>query len=321
MKSKISVVIPSYNSAAYLADAIDSALKQTLAPLEVIVVNDGSTDETAQILERYRGRICCITQENRGLAGARNRGIAAAQGDLIAFLDADDIWFPEKLEKQLQCLEEHPQAALVHSQPYYWDTGTGEKWTRSNHGRHEYVGLCYHRLFFKPGALAGSMIVRKECLAEVGVFDERIRGAGGEDYDLCLRIARHYEFAFVDEPLFLYRLHSSNLTKQRRTCLENELYVVRKALQADPDLRRALGRTAINERLFGLLFELGYHLHDAGRPAEARRYFLQALRHRPLSTRVWMLYLGNFLPSKWVRRLRGLKSSLAPIAWKEISQV
>jgi len=313
MKSQVSVVVPSYNSAAYLPDAIDSALNQTIAPLEVIVVDDGSTDETAQVLERYQGRIRAVFQENRGPAAARNRGIAEARGGLIAFLDADDVWLPEKLEKQLCCLEEHPQAALVHSQLYYWDTETGEKSTRRHHRRHEYAGRCYHRLFLKPSVLPSTMIVRQECLAEVGGFDERIRRASAEDYDLCLRIARQYEFAFVDEPLILYRRHASNSTKtQILANYEDNLFVVRKLLDDDPRLRRTLGRAVVNDRLFDLLFSIGYLHHEGGRPAEARPYFFQALRHRPSSAHAWLLGLAGLLPATWVRRLRRLKSSLAP---------
>jgi len=318
MRSNISVVIPSYNSAAYLADAIDSALNQTLAPLEVIVVNDGSTDETAQLLERYRGRINPISQENRGLSAARNRGIAAAQGDLIAFLDADDIWLPEKMEKQLGCLEEHPQAALVHSQLYYWDTQTGERTIQRHRGRHEYTGRCYHRLFFQNGVIPSTMIVRRECLAKVGGFDEEIRRPTCQDYDLCLRIARHYEFGFVDEPLILYRQHASSSTKRQvAENLADNVFVVRKVLRNDPGLWRTLGREAVNERLFGLSFDAGYHYHEAGRSSEGRRYFLEALRYRPFNSRVWLLYLANFLPSRWVWRLRELKSSLAYVARKD----
>jgi glycosyltransferase involved in cell wall biosynthesis len=317
MRPEISVVIPSYNSAAYLPDAIDSALNQTTDPLEVIVVNDGSTDETARILERYQGRVVSISQENRGLSAARNRGIAAARGDLIAFLDADDIWLPEKLEKQLACLGQYPQAALVHSQLYYWDAQTGEKSIERHRGRHEFSGRCYDRLFFRSGVIPSTMIVRSDCLAHVGGFDEEIRRPTSQDYDLCLRIARHYEFGFVDEPLILYRRHASNFTNQAMACLEDELFVVRKVARADPGLRRAVGRSAVDERLFSLLFDISYRHHDADRAAEARRYLLQALHHRPFHARVWSLYLANFLPYRWVRKLRQLKACLSFAAQKE----
>jgi glycosyltransferase involved in cell wall biosynthesis len=307
----ISVVIPSYNSAAYLPEAIDSVLGQTVPPLEVIVVNDGSTDETARILQQYEERIVSISQENRGLSAARNRGIAAASGDWIAFLDADDIWLPEKLEKQVRCLEKNTNAALVHSQLYYWDPNTGEKSVQRHRGRHEYVGRCYHRLFIQHGVIPSTMIVRKECLEQEGGFDENIRRPTCQDYDLCLRLARRHEFGFVDEPLILYRQHASSSTAtQALANHEDNLFVLRKVLADDPSLRRVLGKTAVNERIFGLLFDIGYRLHDSGKPAESRYYFLQALRYRPFSAWLWSLYLANLLPAAWTRALRNARRSL-----------
>jgi glycosyltransferase involved in cell wall biosynthesis len=307
MKPQISVVIPSYNSAAYLPDAIDSALNQTMPPLEVIVVNDGSTDETPQILDRYRGRIVSITQENRGLSGARNRGIMAASGDLIAFLDADDFWLPEKLEKQLACLAEHPRAGLVHTGAFWWNQDTGQRTPQRSDRR----GRCCKEFFFYNGVTVSTVLVKKECLAKVGCFDETIRRPTTQDYDLWFRIARYYELAYVDEPVVLYRVHASNASKQALSMMEDGLFVVRKALRADPGLEQELGRGVVNERLFTLLFDIGYYHHDAGRTAEARRYFREALQHRPLSAQSWLLYSANFLPPNWVRRLRRLRSSLA----------
>ena len=316
MAPAVSVIIPSYNSAAYLSDAIDSVLNQTVAPLEVIVVDDGSTDETAQILERHRGRIVAITQENRGLSGARNRGIAAARGELIAFLDADDIWLPGKLEKQVACLAEHPTAGMVHSELFWWDEQTGERHRRDCR-RHEFAGSCYKEFFLRAGIIPSTAIVRRECLEKVGDFDEAIRRPTTQDYDLSLRIARDYEIAYVDEPLILYRLHESNASKQLLAMEEDILFVVRKALRDDPGLWRSVGGEEVSERLFTLLFEIGYRYHDAGRRAQARRHFLQALRHRPFSGHTWLLYLGDFLPSTWARGLRQVKSSAAAAVRKK----
>ena len=157
----------------------------------MIVVNDGSTDETAQVLERYRGRIRAIFQENRGVSAARNRGIAAAQGDLIAFLDHDDTWLPEKLEKQLACLEEHPQAGLVHSGVIRWDQQTGERFRRDG-DRHEFAGSCYRRFLFANSVQTSTTLIKRECLAQVGGFDDAMRRNTAQDYDLFFRIARRY---------------------------------------------------------------------------------------------------------------------------------
>jgi glycosyltransferase involved in cell wall biosynthesis len=311
MGHEISVIIPTYNSAAYLPEAIESALNQTVAPLEVIVVDDGSTDQTAQILEHYSGRIVLIAQENRGLSAARNRGMEEARGDLIAFLDADDVWLSGKLEKQLSCLEDHPRAGLVHSAVIFWEARTGRKYWWDD-GKLA-TGSCYEVFFRRNVVVVSSVIVRKECLDRIGNFDEELRRRTCEDYDLWFRIARHYELAYVEEPLTLYRLHDANASRRTLAMAEDSLYVVRKALRADPELGRSLGRGVVDRRLFELHFNVGYHHHDAGRTAEARSAFLQALQHRPFSTRAWSLYLLNFLHPEWVGGLRKWKSSLSSL--------
>ena len=147
MRPGISVVIPAYNSAAYLPDAIDSALNQTVAPLEVIVVNDGSTDETPQILERYQGRIVAITQENRGLSGARNSGIAAAGGELGRIPRRRRHLAPRETGKADRCLAEHPRAGLVHSAALVVEPRDGRAGIRFNGNLDQVAGACYQEFF------------------------------------------------------------------------------------------------------------------------------------------------------------------------------
>jgi hypothetical protein len=169
-------------------------------------------------------------------------------------------------------------------------------------------------VFFRRNlVIVSSVIVRKECLDQIGNFDEKIRRPTSQDYDLWFRIARHYELAYVEEPLILHRLHDANASLRTLAMLEDGLYVVRKALRADPELGRSLGRGVVDRRLFELHVSVGWHHHDAGRTAEARSAFLQALRHRWFSTRAWSLYLLNCLHPEWVRGLRKWKSSLSSL--------
>jgi glycosyltransferase involved in cell wall biosynthesis len=317
MKNRVSVIIPAYNAAAYLPGAIESVLRQTVPPFEIIVIDDGSEDETPRVLEPYRQRIIYQVQNNSGPAVARNRGIEAATGDLIAFLDADDIWLREKLEKQVGYLAKHPHAGLVHSDLFHWDEHTGERLLRPC-GRCEFSGHCYSKFFFGSRVVPSTVLIRKKCLSATFRFDPDIRRASVEDYDLFMRFARFHDLAYLDEPLVLYRMHASNATKQFLTMQKGELYVIRKALVVDPQLIKEIGRSKVNGRLFDLLFGIGYHYRQDSRRTDARHHFFQALRHRPCSLHTWLLYLASFLPPSWEQNLRRWKSAIAPSAGEEL---
>jgi len=308
MDPRISVIIPTYNAARFAAEAIDSALGQTLAPLEVIVVDDGSTDDTERILRSYQDRIRVFRQPNSGVAAARNRGVRESRGNLIALLDHDDVWLSEKLEKQWECFQDHPDAGLVHTNFFRWREDTGEM-SRNDRG-HERSGQCYAKMLFSCNMIPSATLLKRECLDHVGSFDESIKPASTDDHDLFRRLARHYEFAYVEEPLVLYRLHASNASYNDPACLAGKITVIQKALREDPELARLVGRRNVADRLYELSFELGYLHHDAYRRREARACFRQALACRPLDVYALALYLANLMPSSWARPLRRLKARL-----------
>ncbi|QDV39707.1 glycosyltransferase family 2 protein [Tautonia plasticadhaerens] len=308
LRQTVSVIIPTYNSGSFVTAAVESALGQSVQPFEIIVIDDGSTDATSHVLKPYMGSIRYYQQPNAGLSAARNRGIAAAMGDLIAFLDADDIWLPNKLALQMETLEKHPEAALVHSDVYFWDNETGERAIR-NKMRHGYTGRCYHQFFRRNAVCPSTVLVRRECLDRIGGFDEQIRRPTTQDYDLWWRIARRYDLAYLDRPTVLYRLHSGNASKQTLMMVEDELYVVLKALSEDSQLAQSLGFRETNDRLFGLYFSIGYINFDEGRFPTARRSLLSAIRRRPTDTYTWLLTASTLLPPAWVRALRNMKQS------------
>ena len=163
-KPRISVIIPTYNSAVFLPEAVESVLSQTFLPQEVIVVDDGSTDNTEDVLEPFRRRIHYIRQENQGPAVARNRGIAEAKGDLIAFLDADDVWVPEKTEIQVKVLRENPRIGLVHS--YFDRLDMAEQRIMPRHEMKGFSGDCYLQFF------RGVRRPNSDGSPAQGVFDE-----------------------------------------------------------------------------------------------------------------------------------------------------
>jgi len=208
---KVSVVIPTYNRRAYLTEAIDSVLAQTYADYEVIVVDDGSTDGTRQLLdERYDDRIRYLWQENQGESVARNRGIALATGEYIALLDSDDVWLPDRLMKQVPILDAEPDTVLVF----------GQAWLMDADGRrlndpplcsdvHE-SDLTLETLCLENALGSGTCtaLIRREPLDRVGGFDPAIQL--GEDWDLWLRLRRQGQFAFVNEVLGCMRRHAGS---------------------------------------------------------------------------------------------------------------
>ena len=212
MKS-VSVIIPSYNYGRYIGEAIDSALGQTLPPLEVIVVDDGSTDDTPEVLAKYGDRIRVLRQQNAGVAIARNSGIAAARGELVAFLDADDVWLPRKLE--LQTARFDGSVGLVHCGVEF---GTAIQLPRIEGDVADALLLLEPDVIHGPGS---TVIVPKRVAEEIGGFDASLPAS--EDWDFIYRVARRYRVAHVAEPLVRYRKHGSgrhdDITRMERGML------------------------------------------------------------------------------------------------------
>ena len=206
MTRTVSVIIPTYNYGRFVAGAIESALGQTCPSVEVIVVDDGSTDDTAEVVGKFGERVRYLRQENSGVGAARNRGVAEAVGEFIAFLDADDTWEPTKLEKQLAVFERDPEVGLVHCGMREFDSETGGTVATHVDGQAGWVAdelLLWERpAIIGPG---GTIMVRRDAFEAVGGFDERMRVS--EDWDFCYRVARRYKVGFVAEPLVNYRSH------------------------------------------------------------------------------------------------------------------
>ncbi len=203
--SLVSVVIPTYNHGHFVTEAVESALAQTYHPIEVIVVDDGSSDDTREILRCYGDRIRYVFQENKGLSAARNTGIRVARGEWIALLDSDDIWAAEKLETQLRCLDKHPSAGLV---------GALNKSDASFGPPPVPLGCVTVRVLdFLTSTPFGpsSALIRRDVLEEVGGFDETLRSV--EDRDMWLRIAVRYPALRVEWPCWYYRVSAGQMSR------------------------------------------------------------------------------------------------------------
>jgi len=250
----ISVIIPTYNYARFLGEAIDSAFAQTSPSLEVIVVDDGSTDATPEVLAAYSDRIRVIRQKNQGVAMARNAGIAAARGEYLAFLDSDDAWYPRKLELQLPRFEAEPALGLVHCGAETIDSAgrTLKMSVGGMEGRVAEAMLRLDREVINPQG--SSIVVPKRVAEEIGGFDRRLPPS--EDWDFCYRIAARYPIGYVAEVLVRYRLHGRGIHMNIARMERSMLIALEKAF-ADPavqPLRRySYGR--LHRVLAGCYFE------------------------------------------------------------------
>ena len=207
---KISVIIPSYNYGRYLKQAIDSALGQTLPPHEVIIVDDGSTDNTDEILNSYQDRIRVVRQRNQGVAAARNKGAGIATGDLLGFLDSDDVWLPRKLELQVKRFLAEPDLGLVHCGVLNIDSAGAPLEERVD-GMEGWVAIEMLRFRRSVVIATGSAaLIPRSVFEEVGGYDIDRRLHPSEDWDLSYRIACNYKIGFVPEVLIHYRQHGEN---------------------------------------------------------------------------------------------------------------
>jgi len=227
----VSVVIPTYNYGRYVARAVDSVLAQTRPPRDVVVVDDGSTDDTHEVLARFGDRIHVIRQQNCGVSQARNNGAAASEGDLIAFLDADDFWHEDKLACQVEAYRGRPDAGMVHCGLQEVDVD-GNPLGPKLDGLDGWVAkdlLLLQRTVIL--AAPSNAIIPRAVFDEAGGFDPALSTAA--DWDLCFRIAVGRPFVYVPELLVSYTLHSSNMHRNIDAMDRDMHLAFRKAFASD----------------------------------------------------------------------------------------
>ncbi len=224
----VSVVIPTYNRAPFLLQAIESVLGQTYQNVEVIVVDDGSTDGTSAALHPYLDRITYIQQDNRGASVARNVGIAASNGEFIAFLDSDDLWLPDKLSAQLSLLHSHPEIALVGGHALI----LGDAPDSTPHLFSDYNGTIvpFEQVLLDTPLMTPTIVVRRSCLPDGAPFTPGLRF--GEDWELYLRVALAHPVGFIPKVMAHVRRPGDNITTvlasqpQVDLRLQNRLHVI-----------------------------------------------------------------------------------------------
>lgn len=297
MTARVSVVIPACNAARHIEACLASVFRQRALSPEVIVVDDGSTDSTREILHGMSGLVC-LSQRNAGPAAARNAGIARAQGAYVAFLDADDLWPDDKLGKQVALLEAHPDAAMCFGDCRQFD---GERlWPRTlfegaGHGRRTwgegpFVPDAYARLLRDNFITTGSVIVRRQVLAELGGFDASLRLV--EDLELWLRIARRHPIVWSEDVCLLRRRHGGNLSQDADAMSLAYLDVLRRQQDCcGADLARE--HIDLDELSAREYREMAGRALTGRRPNDATRWAWQSFTTRPSLRALWYLLLGT----------------------------
>ncbi len=310
----VSVVIPTYNRADLVAEAVEGAVRQTHSPVEVIVVDDGSTDSTPAVLDPFRDRIRYVRQENRGLAGARNRGILESRGEFLAFLDSDDVCLPVWLERVMETFRRHPEAGAVASAEFEIDE-------RGNRGRvhsKKTPGIWFtpEGLISKDTGVGSGRppVIRREWVRKLGGFDESIRCA--VDCAMWIPWSFHVRMVLQPEPVILRRFHAGNISGNIRLDAWDWIRLIERIRREQPEfcgresslVRRAAAKSWVR-------YGREILAASGGRPeevAEARRALRSAIREMPTFEKAWRyLLVSHLAPSVYgrVRRLERARAS------------
>ncbi len=291
----VSVIIPVYNRAGFLKEALESAKNQSFKNMEIIVVDDGSTDETVEFLRKDRG-IRVVRQERGGNASARNRGLKEARGRYIGFLDSDDKWLPEKTAAQVRFLEDHPDFAFVYSGTCLIDEHgqvIGERRLQPNEK------TTYECLFEKNRIISFSVtLIRRSCLDAAGWLDEHLPQS--TDYDLWLRLARRYPFAYLDGIFTHYRVHDENISGNLEGRIKAHLHTLSK-----PELTAGMSWKSLRLRKASAYFQVANQYFTNGLYRKGAACYARAVLYHPAVGVYQWKYLYRKQPyANWKRFIR-----------------
>jgi len=271
----VSVIIPTYNRSKLLQQAVESVLNQTYPAIEVIVVDDGSPDDTEAVMKQYSGRIIYLKQANQGVSAARNFGFRTASGQYINFMDDDDLFMPAKIERQMQVFEKQPEMGLVHCGFVYVDEQGSPLDKVGRLPEREVLKNLIYRCFFWSGA----PLIRRHCLERVGLFDEETWSAC-EEWDLWLRIALDFPVACAQETLGAYRMVPDSRMIANLTRLENGVFATMDRVFSAPQLPAEIA-TLKDHVYSNHHFHISNRYYASGHWTEAQRSLTQTLALNP----------------------------------------
>lgn len=303
MPPKVSVNICCYNSEKYLKETIQSVLDQTVSDFEIVIINDGSTDRTEEIVKNFNDhRIRYFYQENRGLSYSRNRAISLSSGDYIAFLDHDDLWIPTKLEKQVAFLDKNADTGFVYSNFYIMDEIEGRRYPAFKSSQPK--GQIFEKFLYEYRSGIVTVLIRRSGLSKLdSLFDINLKYV--EDYDLFMRYLHANRACYIHEPLAFYRVHyGMSSLKLLSSAVSEQQYVIDKfkRLYSDFEIKYAHAIRYVNVRLeYRALWSkmaVGDLKSVRNNPAVIKSLYVKSI----------LLYLASFLPVRVWQYLWDIRS-------------
>ncbi len=278
----VSVVIATFNRAQYVKEAIQSVLDQTYQDFEIVLVDDGSTDNTCEVVDKFdNSKIRYIFQKNSGVCIAYNTGIRNSRGRLIAFLDDDDLWLPRKLELQIKASESSPQAGVIYSDIFNFgnsDPSIPEthfqplKWPPPR-------GKVLDKLIERCFPQTSTLLIKREVFDQIGLFDENLPNC--QDYDMLIRIATKFDFEVVTLPLAKYRIHPTQISKNSESVLSCHIYFLNKAIRSSLIDKTSLHK--LHTKISDYYFRYGIVLIRKRKFAKGFRELTESIKSNPSS--------------------------------------
>lgn len=277
----VSILMPVYNGSAFLDRSIGSVLKQSYPNWEIIIVDDHSSDNSSEMVKKYLNDERIILKQNdcnKGISASRNLALQHAKGDFIAILDQDDEWLPQKLEKQMRLFNSLDSTfGLVYcNTKVQFENGHVQPFKKDIAPRQS-IKENFKKLYLTNYISSLTVVFRKECIEKVGYFNENIQW-GGDDYDLWLRIAAQYKFAFVDEVLCIRHEHGKNFSHAKKKMMYGSLQVGNELIENQPE-RKAL----LNQRTALLYYRYGMEALKTGQVIEGFNFVIKALFTSPIA--------------------------------------
>lgn len=311
----ISVVLTCYNGARWIRRAIESILAQTYEDFELVIIDDGSTDNSKEIVASHLcdERVRYIYKKNRGFSATVNRGIKESNGSLIGFIGQDDLWMPNKLELQVKYFSEHKDVGFVHSN-YCSIDSEGQIIEVRNVKIQNFSSKkkLVEQLFLNNFIGFETVLVKRKCFEEVGFFDERM--VGFSDHDMWLRIAGSFNIGYLGLPLVKKRQHESQLSKVRiEAVLNDEFLMTKKAIDRYPFLKRVE-----RKKLAPLYYAWGIVLLQEGNNKKAKQKFIKAIKCQPLKLKAIAAYIMPVLYTVlWNHYRKATPEIRAGLKWLE----